>query len=70
MNFLEQLAAEWLEYQGYFVRRNVHVGKRLKGGYVCELDVVGFHPGKQLLVHVDANIATLALDRASIPVCG
>jgi hypothetical protein len=38
MNFLEQLVAEWLEYQGYFVRRNVHVGRRPKGGYECELD--------------------------------
>ena len=25
-NFLEQLVAEWYEYQGYFVRRNVMVG--------------------------------------------
>ncbi len=56
MNFLEQLAAEWLEYQGYFVRRNVHVGKRAKGGYECELDVVGFHPGKRRLVHVEPSM--------------
>jgi len=41
MDFLEQLVAEWLEYQGYFVRRNVHVGRRPTGGYECELDVVG-----------------------------
>ena len=26
-NYLEQLVAEWYEYQGYFVRRNVLVGK-------------------------------------------
>ena len=26
MNFLEELVAEWYEYQGYFVRRNVLVG--------------------------------------------
>ena len=27
-NFLEQLVTEWYEYRGYFVRRNVPVGKR------------------------------------------
>jgi hypothetical protein len=26
-NFLETLIAEWLEYQGYFVRRNQKVGR-------------------------------------------
>jgi hypothetical protein len=26
-NHLEQLVAEWYEYQGYFVRRNIFVGK-------------------------------------------
>ena len=42
INFLEQLIAEWYEYRGYFVRRNVLVGRRLKGGYECELDIVAF----------------------------
>lgn len=56
MNFLEQLVAEWLEYQGYFVRRNVHVGRRPKGGYECELDVVGFHPGRRHLVHLEPSM--------------
>jgi hypothetical protein len=56
MNFLEQLAAEWYEYQGYFVRRNVHVGKRPKGGWECELDVVAFHPGKKHLVQVEPSM--------------
>lgn len=55
-NYLEQLVAEWYEYQGYFVRRNVHVGKRAKGGYDCELDVVAFHPKKQHLVHVEPSM--------------
>jgi len=44
MNHLEQLVTEWYEYRGYFVRRNVQVGPRLKGEYECELDVVAFHP--------------------------
>jgi hypothetical protein len=37
VNFLEQLVAEWYEYQGYFVRCDVYVGKRPTGGYECEL---------------------------------
>ncbi|MCZ8129881.1 MAG: hypothetical protein O9284_01070 [Steroidobacteraceae bacterium] len=56
MNFLEQLCAEWLEYCGYFVRRNVHVGKRPQGGFECELDVVALHPKSRHLVHVEPSM--------------
>ena len=42
MNHLEQLVGEWYEYNGYFVRRNVRVEKRLKGGFEGELDVLLF----------------------------
>lgn len=54
-NFLEQLVAEWYEYRGYFVRRNVKVGKLDRGGYECELDVVAFHPGTKHLVHIEPS---------------
>jgi hypothetical protein len=50
VNFLEQLAAEWYEFRGYYVRRNVRVGPRPKGGHECELDVVAFHPKKKHLL--------------------
>ncbi|WP_160079454.1 hypothetical protein [Pseudomonas sp. 8AS] len=56
MNHLEQLTAEWYEFRGYFVRRNVQVGRRLKGGYECELDVVAFCPNRQHLVHVEPSM--------------
>ena len=56
MNHLEQLVAEWYEFRGYFVRRNVQVGKRLKGGYECELDVFAFHPQEQRLVHIEPSM--------------
>ncbi len=56
MNHLEQLIAEWYEYQGYFVRRNVFVGKRAKGGYECELDIVAFHPEKRKLIHIEPSL--------------
>jgi hypothetical protein len=56
MNFLEELVAEWYEFRGYFVRRNVLVGRRAKGGYECELDVVAFHPGSKHLVHIEPSM--------------
>lgn len=55
-NYLEQLIAEWYEYQGYYVRRNVLVGKRLKGGYEGELDVVAFNPVTKDLVHIELSM--------------
>ena len=58
MNHLEQLVAEWYEYRGYFVRRNVLVGPRQKGGYECELDVVAFHPAHHHLVHIEPSMDT------------
>ena len=55
-NHLEQLVAEWYEYQGYFVRRNVLVGKRDKGGYAGELDVIAFSPTWNHLVHIEPSM--------------
>jgi hypothetical protein len=55
VNFLEQLVAEWYEYQGYFIRRNVRVGKLPKGGYECELDVIAFHSETKHLVHIEPS---------------
>jgi hypothetical protein len=56
MNHLEQIVAEWYEYNGYFVRRNIKVGKRPRGGYEGELDVVAFHPDTGHLVHVEPSL--------------
>lgn len=55
-NFLEQLVAEWYEFRHYFVRRNVKVGKRLKGGYDSELDIVAFNPEIKHLVHLEPSM--------------
>ena len=55
-NHLEQLVAEWYQFQGYFVRRNVPVGKRARGGYDCELDIVAFHPKDKKLVHLEPSL--------------
>jgi hypothetical protein len=56
MNHLEQLVAEWYEYSGYFVRRNVMVGRREKGGYECELDVVAYSPEHNHLVQIEPSM--------------
>ena len=55
-NFLEQLVAEWYEYKGYFVRRNINVGILPRGGYECELDVVVFNPLNKHLVHIEPSM--------------
>ncbi len=55
-NHLEELVAEWYQHEGYFVRRNVQVGKRPKGGYECELDIIAFHPERKELVHIEPSL--------------
>jgi hypothetical protein len=55
-NFLEQLVAEWYEFRGYFIRRNIKVGRLPKGGFESELDVVAFNPTKQHLVHIEPSM--------------
>lgn len=55
MNYLEQLAAEWYEYSGYFVRTNVRARKRKKGGWDKELDVLAFKPDICELVHIETS---------------
>ncbi|MDX1486050.1 MAG: hypothetical protein R3229_16385 [Alphaproteobacteria bacterium] len=57
-NFLEQLVGDWYEYNRYFVRRNVLVGKRSAGGYECELDIVAFNPQTKHLVHIEPSADT------------
>lgn len=57
-NHLEQLTAEWLEYRGYFVRQSVLVGKRDKGGFEGELDIVALNPTTRHLLHVECSLDT------------
>lgn len=59
-NHLEQLVAEWYEWQGYYIRRNVKVGRRQRGGYEGELDIVAFHPEQRHLVHIETSLDALA----------
>ena len=55
-NHLEDLTAEWLEFNGYFVRKSVLVGKRDEGGHEGELDVVAVHPHTKHLLHIECSL--------------
>ena len=55
MNFLEQLVAEWYEYEKYFVRSNVRARKRAKGGFDVELDVLAYDLSNNTLLHVETS---------------
>jgi hypothetical protein len=55
-NHLEELIEEWYEYKGYYVKRNIMVGKREKGGYECELDIIAFNPTTNHLVHLEPSL--------------
>ncbi|HEX8316910.1 hypothetical protein [Longimicrobium sp.] len=65
-NHLEQLVAEWYEYQGYFIRRNIKVGRRKKGGHEGELDIVAFHPDRQHLVHIETSLDAQAWEKREV----
>jgi hypothetical protein len=60
MNHLEQLVSEWLQYSGYFVRTAVQVGRRDRGGFDRELDVVAVHLVKQHLLHIECSLDSLS----------
>jgi len=60
MSHLESLIAEYLEWQGYLVRRNTKVGRLGHGGGEMELDVVGFHPKDKHLIHYEPWIDALS----------
>lgn len=55
MNFLEQIAAEWYDTKGYFVRTNTKANRRPNGGWDNELDVLAYSPGQKHLVHVESS---------------
>lgn len=56
MSHLESLIAEYLDWQGYLVRRNLKVGRLRHGGWEMELDVIAYHPHTRDLVHYEPSI--------------
>ncbi len=55
MNFLEQLAAEWYAYNGYFVLTNRKYGEPEGGGFEGEVDVLAFHAHKREFLHIETS---------------
>jgi len=55
MNFLEELAAEWYAFNGYFTRTNIKFGKRELGGWTGEIDVLAYKPSTAELVHIEIS---------------
>ena len=56
MSHLESLIVEYLDWQGYLVRRNTKVGRVKHGGWEMELDVIGFNPHSGDLVHYEPSV--------------
>jgi len=56
MNHLEKLIRQYYEWQGYLVRGNVKVGRRSRGGWAGELDIVAYHPQTGRLVHLEPSL--------------
>ena len=56
MSHLEDLIAEYYDWQGYLVKRNVKVGKLAHGGWEMELDVVAYDPHGKHLIHLEPSI--------------
>lgn len=56
MSHLENLLYEYLDWQGYLVKRNIKVGRRAKGGWEMELDLVGHHPLTGDLIHLEPSL--------------
>ena len=56
MNYLEELAAEYYAYRGYWVRPDVRIASP-KGGLTAQLDVLAYLPATKTLVHIETDSA-------------
>ena len=63
MSHLESLIAEYLDWQGHIVRRNIKVGRLGHGGWEMELDIVGYHPPSNTVVHYEPSIDALSWEK-------
>jgi hypothetical protein len=63
MSHLESLIAEYLDWQGYIVRRNIKVGRLSHGGWEMELDIVGYHPSSNTIFHYEPSIDALSWEK-------
>src|SRR5574341_168573 len=66
MNHLENIIAEFYDWKGFLVKRNVKVGRRAKGGWEMELDVVVFHPHTNQLIHLEPSLDADSQDKREL----
>lgn len=48
--------AEYYDWSGYLVKRNIRVGKRPEGGWEMELDIIAFDPHTNHLIHAEPSL--------------
>ena len=56
MSHLEDLMAEYYDWRGYLVKRNIKVDRLAKGGWGMELDIIAYHPHKDHLIHAEPSL--------------
>jgi hypothetical protein len=53
---LETLIAQYYDWKGWIVKKNVKVGRRERGGFKGELDVVVYHPQSGKVIHYEPSL--------------
>ena len=56
MSHLEDVIAEYYDWRGYLIKRNVKVGRRSRGGWEMELDIIAYHPHDRHLIHIEPSL--------------
>lgn len=59
MSHLEELLTEYYEWLGCVVKCGALVGKRAKGGWEMELDIVAFDPKTKTILHIEPSLDAL-----------
>jgi hypothetical protein len=62
-NHLETLIAQFYDWKGWVVRKNVKVGRRERGGYAGELDVVVYDPTTGNVIHYEPSTDATTWDK-------
>lgn len=60
---LEQLISEYLEWKDFLIKRNIKVGRLPHGGWEMELDIVGYNPLLNKLVHYEPSIDAISWEK-------
>lgn len=66
MTHLESLIAEYLDWQGYLVKSNIKVGRLALGGWEMELDIIGYHPKSNHLVHCEPSLDAFSWEKREV----